>query len=128
MIVIYGIAEQLNPIKAKLSDAVHGCMQSVLGLPEGKRAHRFIPMDKADFYYPDDRSEAYTVIEINLMSGREVATKKKLIKALFAEIETQCGISPIDVEITIHEQPPHCWGFRNMTGDEVRDLTYQVNV
>lgn len=127
MITIYGLKEQLNPIKAKLSDTIHNCIQSVLGLPEGKRAHRFIPMDKADCYYPDDRSVAYTVIEINMMSGREVETKKKLIKTLFANIETQCGISPIDVEITIYEQPPHCWGFRNMTGDEVKDLTYQVN-
>ena len=31
MIVIYGIAEKLNPIKAKLSDVIHGCMMSVLG-------------------------------------------------------------------------------------------------
>lgn len=128
MIIIYGIKEQLNPIKAELSDTIHGCMQSVLGLPEGKRAQRFIPMDKADFYYPSDRSDAYTVIEINMMSGREIETKKRLIKTLFTEIEAQCGISPIDVEITIHEQAPHCWGFRNMTGDEVKDLTYKVNV
>lgn len=128
MIIIYGIKQQLNPIKAKLSDTIHGCMQSVLGLPEGKRAHRFVPMEKEDFYYPNDRSDAYTVIEINLMAGRKVETKKQLIKVLFTEIDAQCKISPNDVEITLHEQPPHCWGFRNMTGDEVTDLSYNVNV
>ncbi|HAS6396466.1 TPA: tautomerase family protein, partial [Vibrio vulnificus] len=26
------------------------------------------------------------------------------------------------------EQPPHCWGFRGITGDEVADLTYKVHV
>lgn len=128
MILIYGIKEHLNPIKAQLSDTIHSCMQSVLGMPEGKRAHRFIPLDKSDFYYPSDRSSAYTVIEINMMAGREVETKKRLIKALFTEIKANCDISPTDVEITIHEQPPHCWGFRNMTGDEVQDLTYKVNI
>ena len=70
MIVVYGIKEKLNPIKAKLSDVIHGCMQSVLGLPEDKRAHRFVPMAKEDFY-PGGRTDAYTVIEINMMAGRQ---------------------------------------------------------
>ena len=52
MIIIYGIKEQLNPIKARLSDTLHACMQEVLGMPEDKRAHRFIPMDKDDFITP----------------------------------------------------------------------------
>ena len=98
MIVIYGIKQQLNPIKTQLSDTIHACMQSILGMPEGKRAHRFIPMDAEDFYYPDDRSDAYTVIEINMMAGREKDTLKRLIKMLFKEIEEQVGITPVDVE------------------------------
>ncbi len=128
MIVVYGIKENLNPIKAKLSDVIHGCMQSVLGMPEGKRAHRFITMDKEDFYYPGGRTDAYTVIEINMMAGRKAETQKRLIKALFKEIESELSISPIDIEITIKEQAPHCWGFRGITGDEVNDLKYKVNV
>jgi len=62
MIVIYGIKTKLNPIKAKLSDAIHSCMLNILSMPEDKRAHRLIPMDKEDFYYPGGRSDAYTVI------------------------------------------------------------------
>lgn len=108
MIVVYGIKENLNPIKAKLSDAIHGCMQSVLGLPEDKRAQRFILLDSEDFYYPADRSAAYTVIEINMMEGRTIATQKALIKALFQRIESKVGTAPIDIEITIKEQPAHC--------------------
>ena len=128
MIVVYGIKEQLNPIKAQLSDALHSCMQSVLGMPEGKRAHRFIPLEKEDFYYPDGRTDAYTVIEINMMSGREVNTQKALIKAIFKELESKLSLSPTDVEITIKEQAPHQWGFRGMTGDEANDLKYKINV
>lgn len=128
MIVIYGIDEKLDPIKARLSDVIHGCMQSVLGLPEDKRAHRFVPMSREDFYFPGGRTDAYTVIEINMMAGRQAATQKKLIKTLFKEIEDRLSIDPADVEITISEQPPHCWGFRGMTGDEAADLKYRVNV
>ena len=128
MIVIYGIKEKLNPIKAELADIIHQCMQSVLGMPEDKRAHRFIPMNKDDFYYPGGRSDAYTVIEINMMAGRKVETQKKLIKAMFVMIEKQLKITSIDIEIVIKEQAPYQWGFRGITGDEVNDLKYKVNV
>lgn len=128
MIVIYGIKEHLNPVKARLSEVIHGCMQSILGMPEDKRAHRFIPMNAEDFYYPGGRTPAYTVIEINMMHGRKPETQKALIKELFQKVESEIGISPVDVEITINEQPAHCWGFRGMTGDEARDLNYSVNV
>lgn len=128
MIVVYGIKDKLNPIKAQLSDVIHQCMQSALGMPEDKRAHRFIPLDKEDYYYPGGRSDAYTVIEINMMAGRKPETQKLLIKTLFQEIEKTLDIKPIDIEITIKEQEPYQWGFRGMTGDEVRDLKYKVNV
>lgn len=128
MIVVYGIKERLNPIKAKLSDVIHSCMQSVLGMPEDKRAHRFIPLERDDFYYPGGRSDAYTVIEINMMAGRHPETQKTLIKSLFQEIEARLSLAPVDVEITIKEQQPHQWGFRGMTGDEANDLKYKVDV
>ena len=128
MIVVYGIDTQLNPIKSQLSRAIHDSMQTVLGMPEDKKVQRFVPLSADDFYYPSDRSAAYTVIEINMMQGRSEAIKKQLIKTLFANIEACVGIAPIDVEITLKEQPAHCWGFRGMTGDEAHDLTYNVNV
>ncbi len=128
MIIVYGIKERLNPIKAELSDVFHACMMSVLGMPEDKRAHRFVPMEREDFYFPGGRSDAYTVIEINMMVGRQPDTQKRLIKELFQQIETQLGIAPVDVEITIQEQQPYQWGFRGMTGDEANDLKYKVNV
>lgn len=128
MIVVYGIRERLDPIKAELSDVIHGCMKSVLGMPEDKRAHRFVPLEREDFYYPDGRSDAYTVIEINMMSGRKPETQKALIKALFQQLESEELLSPIDVEITIKEQASYQWGFRGITGDEANDLKYKINV
>jgi hypothetical protein len=128
MIVVYGIKEKLNPIKAKMSDVIHSCMQSSLGMPEDKRAHRFMPLEKENFYYPGGRSDAYTVIEINMMVGRKPETQKLLIKTLFKELEKELSLAPIDVEITIKEQAPYQWGFRGITGDEANDLKYKVNV
>ena len=128
MIIVYGIRDRLDPIKHRLSEVIHGCMQSVPGLPADKRAHRFVPLAAEDFYVPGGRSAAYTVIEINMMQGRTEHTQKTLIKTLFARLEAELGLAPADVEITLHEQPPHCWGFRGMTGDEARDLAYRLDV
>lgn len=127
MIRIYGIKEKLNPIKRKLSDVINQCMVDALSFPDNKRAHRFIPMESEDYYYPEGRSVAYTVIEISMMEGRSVEAKKKLIHLLFQRIESEVGIVPADIEITISESPPCNWGFRGITGDEAK-LNYKVNV
>ncbi len=68
------------------------------------------------------------MIEINLMAGRSVDTQKSLIKLLFTHLEQTLGIAPIDLEITIKEQAPYQWGFRGMTGDEAKDLSYRIHV
>jgi phenylpyruvate tautomerase PptA (4-oxalocrotonate tautomerase family) len=127
MIRIYGIRENLDPIKAKLSDVINQCMVDALSFPDNKRAHRFIPMDKEDYFYPEGRTDAYTVIELSMMEGRSVKAKKGLIHLLFERIESDVGISPIDIEITISEAPACNWGFRGITGDESK-LNYKVNV
>lgn len=127
MIRIYGIKEKLNPIKAKLSDVINECMVDALSFPDNKRAHRFIPMQKEDYYYPEGRTDAYTVIEISMMDGRSADAKKSLIHLLFKRIEKEIDLSPVDVEITITESPACNWGFRGITGDEAK-LNYKVDV
>lgn len=92
----------------------------------GRQAHRFIPLDADDLCYPEVRSRACAVIEIGMREGRVAGMRKALIKCLFAAIETDLGMAPMDIEITIKEQLAHCWGFRGMTGDEARDLAYQI--
>lgn len=77
MIVVYGIDEKLTALKARLSKVIQGCMLSVLGISEGKRAQHVMPMVKENFYYPEGRSDAYTVIEINMMQGARRVRKKR---------------------------------------------------
>lgn len=127
MIRIYGIKECLNPIKSQLSNVINLCMVEALSFPENKRAHRFFLMDKEDFYFPEGRTNAYTVIEISMMAGRSVEARKRLIHLLFERISSELKIDPVDVEIMIFESPACNFGFRGMTGDEAQ-LNYNVNV
>lgn len=124
---VYGLGDQLNPIKRQLSDVIHACVVETLQFPPDKRAHRFFPLAAEDFFYPDGRSQAYTIIEITMMSGRTVETRKRLIRLLFDKISAELGIRQYDLEICILESPPHNWGFRGMHGDEIQ-LDYKVAV
>ena len=127
MIRVYGLREKLDPIKGHLSDLINACMVEALKFPPNKRVHRFFPLEREDHYYPEGRSDAYTIIEIEMMEGRSIEAKKKLIHLLFARMRDELGIAPVDVEISIREIPPHNWGFRGQTGDEAK-LDYKINV
>ncbi len=124
---IYGLREQLDPIKARLSEIIHACAVEALQLPEEKRFHRFFPLEAADFVYPAGRSTRYTIIEISMFEGRSVAVKKRLIRLLFDQLAAELHLSPQDVEITISEIPAHNWGIRGLPGDEL-SLNYRVDV
>lgn len=124
---VYGLKEQLNPIKAQLSDIIHKCVIEALQFPANKRAHRFFPLERDNFYTPEGRTERYIILEFMMIEGRTVETKKQLIRLLFEQIQAQLGISHQDIEIVILEAPKTSWGFRGKTGDEV-DLNYKIEV
>lgn len=124
---IFGLKENLNPIKVRLSEIVHFCIVEVFKLPLDKKFHRFFPMDKEDFCYAPGRTEAYTIIEISIFEGRSVDSKKQFIRLLFENIHNQLHITPEDIEITIFESPKSNWGIRGLPGDELQ-LNYNVNV
>lgn len=124
---IYGIREVLYPKREKLSEVLHGCLIEAFHYPKDKKAHRFIYLERDSFFYPEGRSEQYTIIELSIFEGRSVDTKKKLYRLIFERFEKELGILPNDVEITITETPLHNWGIRGKSGDELV-LNYKVNV
>lgn len=126
-IKVYGINKSLNTIKKKLSDVIHSCVVDVFQYPVDKRFHRFFPLEEEDFYYPEGRTEKYTIIEINIFEGRSVEAKKNLIRLLFERIENELNVLPEDIEITIFETPKHNWGIRGVPGDDLI-LNYKVKI
>jgi len=124
---IYGLKISLDKIKNELSNIIHKCIVESLSFPKDKKYHRFISLQEDEMIFPDDKSGQYTIIEIMMMEGREVETKKNLIKSLFTNIHKKLNIENNDLEICIIESPASNWGFRGMTGDEIK-LNYKVKV
>ena len=126
-IKVYGLREHLEPVKQRLSDAIHSCVVEALRFPADKRAHRFFHMEEGDFYFPASASEMYTIFEISMFEGRSIDAKKQLIRLLFDRVCDQADRKPNEIEVTITETPKHNWGFRGSPGDEV-SLAYKVDV
>ncbi|MEO6053441.1 MAG: tautomerase family protein [Chthoniobacterales bacterium] len=124
---IYGLRSHLEPIREALSDVIHSCVVEALQYPANKRAHRFILLGEGDFFYPEGRTDKYTIVEFSMIEGRTVETKKKLIRLLFERISQTLGITTQDLEFTISETPAHNWGFRGLPGDE-HTLDYKIEV
>ena len=124
---VYGLKSELEITRDELSDSIHSCVVDALGFPPEKRFHRFFPLDREDFFYPSDRSDRYTIIEISMFEGRSRESKGTLIRMLYERIGRNLGISAQDIEITIFESPMQNWGIRGMVGDEL-NLSYRVDV
>jgi Tautomerase enzyme len=124
---IFGLREQVRPVIARMSGVIHACVMDALQYPADKRAHRFFLLEEGEFFYPAGRSPRYTILEFSMFEGRSVEAKKNLIELLFARFESELGIAPVDLEITIFETPRHNWGFRGLPGDE-HALNYKVEV
>ena len=58
-IKIYGLREHLDPIRARLSNAIHSCVVDALSFPADKPAHRFVPLSADDFYFPASATPLY---------------------------------------------------------------------
>ena len=124
---IFGLRSHLAPIIPSVSDVIHSCVVDALQYPQDKRAHRFFQLEENEFFYPAGRSGKYTILEFSMFEGRSVEAKKKLIRLLFERFQSELGVSPTDLEMTIFETPRHNWGFRGLPGDE-HLLNYKVEV
>ncbi len=104
-IKIFGLKKVLGPHRDEVSEVIHSCLVDIFKFPVDKKFHRFILLEEEDFYFPADRTEKYTIIELSIFEGRSVEAKKELVRLLCARFQEQLDISGSDLEVTIFETP-----------------------
>ncbi len=62
---IFGLRQSLERDRTAISQAIHASVMKAFEYPPDKKFHRFIMLAEADFVYPADRSNRYTIIEID---------------------------------------------------------------
>jgi hypothetical protein len=91
-IKIFGLAQELNRHKDKMSEVIHSCIVDGLKFPPDKKFQRFFPMDSDNFYFPEGRTEKYTIIEVSVFEGRSTEAKKEFIGLVYKRFREQLDI------------------------------------
>ena len=110
--------------EAGIIDAVHAAMMEGLKIPEGDKTVRLVVHEPHRF--PHD-SERYTLVDVDLFSGRSFGAKKALYQAIVRNLEP-FGIPPDQVKILLRESPAENWGIRGGVPASEVELGFEVNV
>ncbi len=114
-------------LKPSLIEAVHSAVVEHLRVPAGDRVVRVIEHDPADFATPPARGERYTLVTIDLFSGRSDAAKRALYRGVVDNLE-RLGVPRDDVHILLHESPRVDWGVRGGVPASEVELGFTVEI
>jgi 4-oxalocrotonate tautomerase len=103
--------------KRDLGDAVHRALVATIGVPERDRFQLITELGRDDFVYDTEylgiaRSRDLAVIQITLSSGRTLAQKRALYRAI-ADNLAALGMRREDVWINLVEVAKENWSFGN---------------
>ena len=110
--------------EAAFIDAVHAAMMEGLKIPEGDKTVRLVVHEPHRFPH---ESEWYTLVDIDLFSGRSFGAKKALYEAIVRNLGP-FGIPGDQIKILLRESPAENWGIRGGVPASEVDLGFEVNV
>ena len=99
----------------KLADVAHGVMLDVFAAPPGDR-YQIITEHPVGHIIAEDgglgfqRTSGVVVIQI-LQQGRTVEQKKAAYEQLAKRLETECGVKPTDLIVSVAANGPEDWSF-----------------
>ena len=110
-----------------LIEAVQSALCEALLLPEWDRTLRLIEHAPDHFAVPPGRGPRYTLIEVTMFSGRSIAAKRALYRAIVRNLGS-LGVPSDDIKITLIEVPPENWGIRGGQPASEVDLGFKIEV
>ena len=95
--------------KKGVLESVHAGLVEALGIEDWDRFQRIIEYDKADFEFPDFKSDNFMIIELTIFPGRTAGQKQGAIAAIKNNLSSSLKIDPQDVFIVINDPPRENW-------------------
>ena len=86
-------------------EAVHAAMVEALQIPPADCAVRLVVHEPIRFAVPPGKSDRFTLVEIDLFSGRSADAKRALYSAVVRNLE-RYDIPPDHVRILLRESQP----------------------
>jgi hypothetical protein len=112
---------------SRFLEAIHAGIVEALQTPEDDKVLRLVEHPKTHFAIPRSAGEHYTHIEITMFSGRSLAAKRVLYRAIVRNLEP-FGVSPNDVKIILIEVSPESVGFRGGKAACDLDIGYEIAI
>lgn len=108
-------------------DAVHAALMEGLKIPEWDRTIRLIAHEPHRFAVEPGKSDRFTLVSIDMFSGRSLQAKKALYRALVRDLGV-LGIPADQVKVLLREAPLENWGIRGGVPASEVDIGFQINV
>ena len=107
--------------------AVHAALMEGLKTPEWDRTIRLITHEPHRFAVPPGCGDRYTLVDIDLFTGRSLEAKRELYKALVRNLGT-LGIPPDHIKVLLRESSVENWGIRGGVPASEVDLGFKINI
>jgi phenylpyruvate tautomerase PptA (4-oxalocrotonate tautomerase family) len=107
--------------------AVHAALMEGLKTPEWDKTIRLVVHEPHRFGIPPGRGDRYTLVSIDLFSGRSLEAKRALYQALVRNLGN-FGIPPDHIKILLRESDAENWGIRGGVPASEVDLGFKVDV
>lgn len=110
-----------------LIDAVHVAMMKGIKTPEWDRNIRLVAHEPHRFATPPGHGERYTIVTIDMFTGRSLDAKRALYREIVANLQP-LGIPAEEVVVLLHETSRDNFGIRGGVPASEVDLGFNVNV
>jgi len=107
--------------------AVHAALMEGIKIPEWDRTIRLIVHEPHRFATPPKTDDRYTLVDIDLFTGRSLSAKKALYRAIVNNLG-KLGIPSDHIKVLLRESPADNWGVRGGVPASEIDLGFKVDV
>jgi phenylpyruvate tautomerase PptA (4-oxalocrotonate tautomerase family) len=107
--------------------AVHAALMEGLRTPEWDRTIRLVKHEPHRFAVPPGCGDRYTLVDIDLFSGRSIEAKRALYRALVRNLD-KLGIPPDHIKVLLRESGAENWGIRGGVPASEVDLGFKIDV
>jgi len=122
------VLHQYSPTEEEgIIEAVQAALVEDLKIPGSDRTIRLVVYEPHRFAIPPGKSDRFTLISIDLFSGRSLDAKKALYQAIVRNL-ARSEIPPDHIKIMLRESDPQNWGIRGGIPASEVDLGFKVDV
>ena len=108
-------------------NAVHEALMEGIKTPEWDRTIRLVVHEPHRFATPPAKDERYTLVDVDLFSGRSLEAKKALYRAVVRNLG-KFAIPADHIKVLLRESAAENWGIRGGVPASEVDLGFKVDV